>query len=148
MHQMCNPFTSAGFTSLFIQYLTQAVLFCFNLSGLRQAMWVYSTPIENRKGSFMAYFTPLQQMPDLLMMSLTQTVGRKMAAFLVAVLWLSNASFYQTGWEIKWKTKSVSYLRWSLCTLYITRMPSFFDWLMIGYRALFSTLKQTYCACM
>ena len=60
--------------------------------------------------------------------------------------WLSNAIFYQTGWEIKWKTKSVSYLQLSLCTLYITRMPCFFDRLMIAYRAQFFTLKQTHCA--
>ena len=53
-------------------------------------MWVYSTPIENRKGSFMAYFTPLQQMPDLLMMSLTQTVGRKMAALIFMSSQVSN----------------------------------------------------------
>ena len=135
-------------------------------------MLVHSLPMKTRKGWLVTYFILLPHVSalftwyrwhfchtfwpclydttdtfaTLFMTTLTRTVGHKMAAFLVTVLRLSNASFYQTGWEIEWKTKSVSYLQWSLCTLYITRMPCFFDWLMIAYRARFSTLRQTHCA--
>ena len=78
--------------------------FCFVLSSLRLCHVASLFTSDERKVCFLTYLTLLTNMPALLMTSLIQTAGFKMAALNGVVSRFWNVDFfYQRGPEIGWK---------------------------------------------
>ena len=82
---------------------SKEIHFCFALSSLSRCHAASLFTSDERKVWFLTYLTLLTNTPALLMTSLIQTAGHKMAALTGVVSRLWNVDFYQTGPEIGWK---------------------------------------------